>query len=252
MSEAPPPSTPPGTVAVLIPAAGAGLRMGSEGAKALRKLAGRPLIVHTVAVFAGLAAVDEIRVIARPQDFAALDAAFARDRPAALGPWVAGGAERQESVHNGLLALAPRPPARVLIHDAARPLCSRDLATRVLEALEEHAAVVPTLPIYDTVRRVSSRGGSEDGQVTPREDLRLCQTPQGFHWPVLLRAYAEARAEGRRGTDCAALVQACGIRPAWIAGERRNVKLTTAEDLPFAEWALAHPDWGRAAPQAEP
>jgi 2-C-methyl-D-erythritol 4-phosphate cytidylyltransferase len=241
-------TTPPARVTVLIPAAGSGRRMGEALNKVLLPLGGVPLIRHTVECFQAHDRVDAVGLIARPADFAKLDDVFwDRVRWSKLLPWIPGGPERQDSVRLGLEALSPRPPEWVLVHDGARPLCSASLIDRVLDALERHWAVVPTVPVHDTVRR---RGGGEDqaGEVVDRGTLFLTQTPQGFHWEVLFNSHKQARDQGVKGTDDAQLVAMTGEgepRPVtWVLGERRNIKVTAPADLALAEWMLGQPDWG--------
>jgi 2-C-methyl-D-erythritol 4-phosphate cytidylyltransferase len=259
MSNRPQPSRPL-RIAVLIPAAGTGERMRADGeirSKVLLPLGGEALLRHSVRAFGDLA----VSVVARQDQFPALDSAFA-DRVAwpRLGAWIAGGAERQDSVRLGLAALAAQPdgpPDRILVHDGARPLCSPKLIGRVLAELDRHAAVVPALPVYDTVREVARGGdghpaGSENGLGSggqaplriARDLLRLCQTPQGFHWETLWQAHVRAHKEGFVGTDDGQLVERLGQAVALVPGERRNLKVTLPDDLALAEWILGRPAWG--------
>ena len=235
-------------VTVLIPAAGTGSRMQRSSAggetKVLMRLAGEPLLRHAVRVFQKHPVIQSIRIIVRPEDLALLEDTFAdTDSWTKLGPPIVGGAERQDSVRNGLEALAGKgTPDWVLVHDGARPLCSPLLVQRVLDALSTHGAVVPVLPVYETVR--SAAGNRESGGVIDRTALRLTQTPQGFHWDTLNEAHSRGFREGIRATDDAQLVESTGEPVTLVPGERRNLKITLAEDLELAEWIAAHPDWG--------
>jgi 2-C-methyl-D-erythritol 4-phosphate cytidylyltransferase len=166
-----------------------------------------------------------------------------------LGPWIEGGAERQDSVRQGLAALAKDregPPDWVLVHDGARPLCSRALLQRVLAALEHHSAVVPAVHPIDTVRGSEAAPSGPQFErsagVQPRDTLRLSQTPQAFHWHTLHDAHAAG--EGLAATDDAQLVERTGGQVMLVPGERRNFKVTLPDDLALAEWALQHPEWG--------
>jgi 2-C-methyl-D-erythritol 4-phosphate cytidylyltransferase len=241
-------TTPPARVTVLIPAAGSGSRMGEALNKVLLPLGGVPLIRHTVERFQAHSRIHAVGLIARPPDFAKLDDVFwDRARWSKLLPWIAGGPERQDSVRLGLEALAADPPEWVLVHDGARPLCSPTLIDRVLDALERHWAVVPTVPVHDTVRRRSD-GSDHAGEVLDRSTLFLTQTPQGFHWEVLHTSHRQAQERGIRGTDDAQLVALTGDGApravTWVLGERRNIKVTAPADLVLAEWMLGQPDWG--------
>jgi 2-C-methyl-D-erythritol 4-phosphate cytidylyltransferase/2-C-methyl-D-erythritol 2,4-cyclodiphosphate synthase len=222
-------------VAVLIPAAGSGRRVGAEGNKLLLPLAGAPVIVRTVRAFQALAAVERIALVVRAEDREALEGCFppgaARSR---LEPWIMGGAERQDSVYNGLAALASDPPDWVLVHDGARPFCDAALAGRVLAALARSPGAVPVLPVTDTVRRIAEGRSA----VVPREGLVRTQTPQGFHWAALWEAHRRARERGLRATDDAQLLEEAGLRLAFVEGDPENVKLTTRDDWRWAEWRL--------------
>jgi 2-C-methyl-D-erythritol 4-phosphate cytidylyltransferase len=228
-------------IAALIPAAGRGFRAGQGRNKLLLPMGGEPAIVHTLRALHGHPAVAAVSVIAAEGDIPELERLFGESgRWPKLQPWVPGGAERQDSVWNGLLAMEAEPPDWVLVHDGARPCCSAGLIDRVLAALGQHAAAVPVLPIEDTVRRIEQ----DSAQVLDRTRLFRIQTPQGFHWTTLLQAHRSARQRGMRGTDDAQLVEALRVPVAFVQGEARNIKLTAAVDFQFGAWVLAHPEWG--------
>lgn len=220
------------TVGAIIPAAGTGQRLGGPVPKALRELAGRPLLVHAVRALRA-ASVDTIVVSAA--------AVFRSEVEAVLGQYlsgtalsvVSGGACRRDSVAAGLAALPPQVDL-VLVHDAARPLVPTVVVDRVLTALRDGAsAVVPATRMVDTVKRV------EDGQVTEtldRADLWTVQTPQGFTRSVFERAHATA---GGGATDDAALVEALGVPVRVVEGSPDSLKITGPLDLLVAEAVLA-------------
>jgi len=224
------------STAVVIPAAGSGTRMKAARNKVLLPLEGEPLFLRALRLFAGHPAVDRIVLVVGTEEMAAVEKML-KKYGESLGhrnkvqPLVTGGAERQDSVANGLEFLAGEPPEWVLVHDGARPFCTSALVGRVLGGLHIHPAVVPALSIDDTVRRA----GSEEAGVVDRKGLVRCQTPQGFHWGVLRGAHSLALAEGRRGTDEAELVEAAGQPIFFVAGEPGNVKITTPQDLALAE-----------------
>ncbi len=230
-------------IAVLIPAAGSGKRAGAKENKVLLPICGAAMIARAAEVFQSHAAVGEIRVIAQRADFAPLERIFAdRTHWSKVAPLVEGGRERQESVRNGILVLdgaeaRARPPEWVLVHDGARPFCPPELLERVLSALREWPAVVPTLPISDTVRRL----GPDGGEVVERSGLVRCQTPQGFHLPLLRRAHQRAWENGTQATDDAQLVEALGERIHFVPGDEQNFKITSENDLRVAERFLNGP-----------
>ena len=236
-------------VGVVVPAAGAGVRLGPGGPKALRSLAGEPLLVHTVRRLRTCPSVGPIVVAAPP---GATDAVA--DLLAELSVVVvAGGAERQDSVAAGLAALPPEVDL-VLVHDAARAFVPVPVVEDVIAALRAGAqAVVPILPVADTIKRVDA-DGCVLGTV-PRADLRAVQTPQGFRRQVLVAAHRTAGAAATDGaatdgaaTDDAGLVEAAGVPVRTVPGAPEAFKITTAFDLSVAEALLAR----SPAPQPEP
>jgi 2-C-methyl-D-erythritol 4-phosphate cytidylyltransferase len=210
----------------IVAAAGSGLRLGADLPKALVPLSGRPLVCWAVETLRAAGVADV--VVAVP---AAEREAFA----AVLGPGVLlvdGGATRTASVRAALAAAAPEADA-VLVHDAARPLTPPDVVARVLTTLGEGArAVVPVLPVVDTVVTVDD-DGVWTGAV-PRAPLRRVQTPQGFDRGTLVAAYA-ALGPGEELTDDASVVRAAGIPVTTVAGDERSAKITVAHDLALAE-----------------
>lgn len=216
------------TVGAVIPAAGAGTRLGGGGPKALRLLAGEPLLVHAVRRLRACREVGPI-VVAAPVGYEDEVMALLAGLGATV---VAGGAERQDSVSAGVAAL-PDEVDLVLVHDAARVLVPLKVVAAVVAALQEGAeAVVPVLPVIDTVKRVDS-----EGRVTatvPRVDLRVVQTPQGFRRAVLERAHASQALV----TDDATMVEALGVAVLTVPGSPEAFKVTTAFDLRVAEAVL--------------
>jgi 2-C-methyl-D-erythritol 4-phosphate cytidylyltransferase len=220
-----------GDVAVLVPAAGAGLRLGPGGPKALRLLGGEPLLVHAIRRVAAAPSVRQIVVAAPAADVAAVDALLAPVAPVTV---VAGGAQRQESVAIALAQVPPEVPI-VLVHDAARALTPPELLETVAAAVRSGApAVIPVLPVVDTVKEVGPDGivlGTVD-----RSALRSVQTPQGFRHDVLAAAHAAA---GDPLTDDAGLVEKAGRPVLCVPGSELAMKITRPLDLILAEALLA-------------
>lgn len=226
-----------GDVAVLIPAAGMGVRLGPGGPKALRELGGQPLLVHAVRRVA--AAHPAHLVVAAPPDD--VDQVRALLAPVAPVTVVAGGATRQASVAAALAAVPPDVPI-VLVHDAARALTPPGLVAAVAAAVRAgHAAVVPVLPVVDTIKEVTPAGvvaGTVDRSV-----LRAVQTPQGFRRDVLVAAHAAGSGEH---TDDAGLVEKLGLPVFCVPGDERAMKITRPYDLLIAQ-ALLDAETGRGS-----
>jgi 2-C-methyl-D-erythritol 4-phosphate cytidylyltransferase / 2-C-methyl-D-erythritol 2,4-cyclodiphosphate synthase len=219
-----------GIYAVIV-AAGRGARFGGTLPKQYLPLGGGTVLRHAVAAFAAHPRIAGVQVVIRDEDRGVFEKAVAG---LALLPPVPGGAERQDSVRLGLEALAAHDPARVLIHDGARPFPDAALIDRVIEALDAAPAAIPALPLGDTIKRVA------DGMVretVDRSQLWRAQTPQGFHYPSILAAHRQAA--GRLLTDDAAVAETAGMTPIVVAGSEDNLKVTTAQDLAAAERLLA-------------
>ncbi|HWB48127.1 MAG TPA: bifunctional 2-C-methyl-D-erythritol 4-phosphate cytidylyltransferase/2-C-methyl-D-erythritol 2,4-cyclodiphosphate synthase [Stellaceae bacterium] len=219
-----------GTYALIL-AAGRGTRFGGDLPKQYLPLGGVSVLRHAVAAFAADKRIGGIQVVIRPEDCNLCACAL---NGLDLLPLVPGGAERQDSVRLGLEALAPLKPARVLIHDGARPFPDAALTGRVLGALDRAPAAIPGLPLGDTIKRV------RDGMIietVDRTGLWRVQTPQGFHFDAILAAHRAFA--GQALTDDAAVAEAAGMTPLVVPGSERNLKITTADDLAAAERLLA-------------
>jgi 2-C-methyl-D-erythritol 4-phosphate cytidylyltransferase len=223
---------PRGDVAVLVPAAGMGVRLGPGAPKALRLLDGEPLLVHALRRIAAAPTVALVVVAAPPDELAAVRARVATVAPVTV---VAGGETRQESVA-AALARVPADLTVVLVHDAARALAPPALIERVAAAVRDgHDAVIPVLPVVDTIKEVAA-----DDRVigtVDRAALRVVQTPQGFRHEVLVRAH-ETAVDAL--TDDAGLVEKLGVRVHCVPGDERALKITRPLDLAVASALLAH------------
>lgn len=161
---------------------------------------------------------------------------MARAAPLRVAPTVvAGGAERGDSVRVGLAATGD---ARLIaIHDAARPFVSVEVIRAVIGAARTHGAALPGIPATDTIKQVHPDGWV--AATPPRARLWLAQTPQVFQADIIRAAHADAT--GDAGTDDAMLVERLGHRVYVVPGDAQNRKITTLEDLRWAEWVLARP-----------
>lgn len=212
----------------LIVAAGRGERFGGERPKQYAPLAGRPLLHHSLAAFAGHPGISAVRAVIRMADRDFYDQAA--EGLALLDP-VAGGASRQESVRLGLESLESLAPDRVLIHDGARPFPSAPVIGRVLEALERSSGAIAALPVTDTLKR--GEAGRIAGTLA-RDGLWRAQTPQGFSYPEILQAHRTAAAADEL-TDDAAVAEFADMDVLLVEGAAGNFKVTSPEDLKRAE-----------------
>jgi 2-C-methyl-D-erythritol 4-phosphate cytidylyltransferase len=220
-------------LAILV-AAGRGERMGSERPKAFLPLAGEPLLVRAARPFEASPSVGSLVAVVPVEEVE-----NARGLLAPMGKLsavVAGGMRRQDSVLEGLKQAPDGFDGIVLVHDAARPFVDEALIEAVVRAASLDGAALPVLPLVDTIKRV------RDGHVVETLDraaLGAAQTPQGFRMDLLARAYEEAFRDRVTVTDEAAALERIGARVAAVPGSPRNRKITTPEDLAWAEDALA-------------
>jgi 2-C-methyl-D-erythritol 4-phosphate cytidylyltransferase len=226
-------SVPPRPVAAIVPAAGSGERLGAGVPKAMALLGGEPVLAHAVR---GLVAEPRVGlvVLACPDGLEASMAAVAAEVAGGV-PVVAvtGGATRAGSVRRAL-DVVPETFAVVLVHDAARCLVPMEVVAAVVDAvLDGASAVVPGLPVVDTIRAVDADGRS---RTLDRATLRAVQTPQGFPAAVLRRAHG---AGDPGATDDAGMVEALGLPVTLVPGHPRAFKVTTPLDLLLAEALVA-------------
>jgi 2-C-methyl-D-erythritol 4-phosphate cytidylyltransferase len=217
----------------LIPAAGMGKRMQSGMNKQYLQMGGMPILARTVAVFEQASCIDAIYIIS-PED----EISFCRREVVAAYGFakvkgvVAGGAERQHSVLNGLRAAAADDDDLVLIHDGVRPFVTEHLLQRAIDVARTADGALVAVPAKDTIKVV--RNGII--RATPsRETLWLAQTPQAFRYGIILAAHEIAESEEFLGTDDASLVERLGKDVHIVLGDYRNIKITTPEDLVLAE-----------------
>lgn len=233
-------------VAVLVPAAGEGRRLGGTR-KQYRTLGDRPLLVQVLLVFERHPSVGHAVVAAPEEHVQEVSARLTSEGIGMLTAVVSGGASRQESVRRALRAL-PDPVEIVLVHDAVRPFVSEDEVQAVIEAVQAEGAAALVLPVADTLRREGEEGF---GETVEREGLYRMQTPQGFRRAWLEEAHRSGAAEGVSATDDVELVQGRGRNVQIVRGSRRNFKITTPADWELAQhlwnaWEAGR-DWGGAS-----
>jgi 2-C-methyl-D-erythritol 4-phosphate cytidylyltransferase len=226
-------------VFVILPAAGLGTRMAGPQPKQFLELDGVPILIHSLRAFAGVARVTAIYVAVRKPEMERVQAQIAEHGFSDRVHVVEGGDNRQESVVNALAAVPATEDDVVLVHDAVRPLIDAATIERTIDAVAEHGAAIVGLPAVDTIKQVERTAhGALITSTIPREFVVLAQTPQGFRYGLLQRAFAEATADGFVGTDEASVVERAGNPVAVVHGSQVNLKITQPGDLELAEFYL--------------
>lgn len=229
------------SVGVVIVAAGRGTRMGTVESKQYLLLQGKPILVHTLEVFQQHELISEIVLVTGEVDIARCREwiqLYKLDKVTAIIP---GGSERQYSVHKGLLKLGTE---WVMVHDGVRPFVHPREIEACYERAKEIGASVLAVPVKDTIKQVDSEGKVLS---TPdRRSLWAIQTPQTFRLSDLLEAYEEAEQDDFLGTDDSSLAERAGIPVSVVEGSYRNIKITTPEDLDFAEFTKGNKGEGQS------
>jgi len=223
-------------VYALIVAGGSGSRFGGATPKQYLPLAGVPVLVRTLGVFDRCEGIDTLVLAVPPGDEPlvreSLLAAAGIRKSVRL---CSGGARRQDSVFNGL-ACIPDDDAIVVIHAAVRPLVTCECISACVDAARAHGACISAVPAWDTLKRVTPAGRID--ATLPREGVWLAQTPQAFRAGLIRHAHQAALLQNFPGTDDASLVERQGGSVRVVSGSRRNIKITTPEDMALAEALL--------------
>ncbi len=238
-------------VFVIIPAAGLGTRMAPASgrtrkespSKQFKELGGVPILVRTLRKFAATPAVYEIVVALRKDEISPFRTQLEKQYPEILNKrlqLVEGGAHRQNSVANAMAKIAADPADLVLVHDAVRPFVTPDIIKDVIAAAQRHGAAIAGWPAVDTVKQVDRTAeGAVIKTTIPRAGVVMAQTPQGFRYDILKKAFDDAAADGFLGTDEASLIERAGLPVAVVMGSARNIKITTPADMELAEFYLS-------------
>jgi 2-C-methyl-D-erythritol 4-phosphate cytidylyltransferase len=218
---------------VIIPAAGQGKRMGAGKNKLLIELNGLPVLIHTLRVFEEDESCDGMILAIHPQDEAEFIALLKKYNIHKVQSLVPGGKERQDSIYNALKMV--RNDGIILVHDAARPFIQKEHIQRLTEKANETGAAIIGVQAKDTMKTVRDETVVE---TVDRSSLWAVQTPQAFRMSILLKAYQKAECENFLGTDDSSLVERIPHPVIMVEGDYDNIKLTTPEDLFFAEAIL--------------
>ncbi|PYZ95708.1 2-C-methyl-D-erythritol 4-phosphate cytidylyltransferase [Alteribacter lacisalsi] len=223
---------------VVIPAAGQGKRMKAGKNKQFLMLNGIPLVIHTLRVFEQDDFCSEIVLVVNEQETEAMEQLvneYGITTPVCIIP---GGRERQNSVYEGLKQVenGGKDPV-VLIHDGARPFIKKEQIDTLVSTAKASGAAIVAVPVKDTVKKAS---GTTVTATVEREGLWAVQTPQAFRLSLILSAHQQAAEAGFLGTDDASLAEWCGKTVRIVEGDYQNIKLTTPEDLLFAEAIISN------------
>lgn len=243
-------------VVVIIPAAGLGTRMAPVPAanrvrqpalsKQFTELGGTPILIHTLRKFSAVEEVNEIWIALRENEIAGFRERLQTEAKGETKDilkkkleLVVGGEHRQQSVEHALNAISAAADDIVLVHDAVRPFVTPEIILEVIEAAKKYGAAIAALPAVDTVKQVERTAeGALIKATIPRAGVVLAQTPQGFRYSVIKKAFDEASADGFLGTDEASLAERSGHEVAVVMGSPRNIKITSPADMELAEFYL--------------
>jgi 2-C-methyl-D-erythritol 4-phosphate cytidylyltransferase len=207
--------------------------------KQFLSLDGVPILIHSLRAFDAVEGMTAMYVAVRSTEVERVTTQVDEYGFAGRVKVVEGGDNRQESVAHALAALPAAPDDIVLVHDAVRPLIDTATIERTIHAVLEHGAAIVGMPAVDTIKQVERTAhGALITSTIPREFVVLAQTPQGFRYGLLRRAFAEATADGFVGTDEASLMERAGLPVSVVPGSQVNLKITQPGDLELAEFYL--------------
>src|SRR5215469_3046881 len=235
-------------VTAVLPAAGLGTRMGADTPKQFLALDGVPLLIFTLRRLAACPLITDFVIATRAEEIDSVTASAEAEKLPQPVTVVRGGDARQDSVANALAEVPPESDL-ILVHDAVRPLITRDQIERVIAEAEACDAAILGIPAMDTVKEVKRASLPTDVALItatiPRERVVLAQTPQVFRAPLLIEAFARARQDGVTASDEAGLVERLGRDVHVVVGSERNLKITRPGDMELAEFYLRQERAGR-------
>jgi 2-C-methyl-D-erythritol 4-phosphate cytidylyltransferase len=222
-------------IIAIVPSAGIGKRFGRNKNKPFHLLGGKPIIVRSIEVLESVNEIDEIMPVLRKEDIKRGTEVFKSYNIKKIKRIATGGKERQDSVYNALKLINDKD-CIVLIHDGARPLVEKDLIEKAIKGLKGFDGVITGIPVNDTIKEVENEIVM---RTLKRDSLWAIQTPQVFSFKKLYNAYEMSLKDGFYSTDDSALVERYGGRIKVILGSYKNIKITTPDDISFAEYLLS-------------
>jgi len=219
------------SVCAVVPAGGAGTRMGGDVPKQFQKLNGKPILYYTLKTLQDCGIISELILVVPEKEY---DNACADwlGKPEIVTKVIVGGEKRQDSVYNGFCEIPPDTEI-VLVHDGVRPLLSHRMIRESVDAAREFGAAITAIPLHDTIKKVDASGLVS--QTIDRDSLWRIQTPQVFRYEILQEAFKKANSENFYGTDEGALIEHLGKPIKVIEGSEQNIKITRPEDLELGE-----------------
>lgn len=231
-------------ISIIIPAAGQGKRLGARTGKPFIRLKDKPILLHIIDIFSHIPGVREIIIAINPRNTRRVKQLLPLPSPTRgegkggiTIKLAKGGRRRQDSVYNALKVVDPQS-RYVLVHDAVRPLITRNLIITLIKETKKTGAALLAIPIIDTIKMVNLKTRRVKKTLTPRSELYLTQTPQGFKKEILVKAYEKGRHK-RETTDDGSLVESLGYPVKVVPGSYTNLKITTPIDLAVARQAVA-------------
>ena len=221
---------------VIIPAAGLGSRFGSDKPKQFLNIGTMPILIKTITLFDEIDEVQNIIIPVHLQWLNYTKELVEKYSCSKVKEVIIGGKERADSVRAGLNIDCVKNSDVILIHDAVRPLASRELIYNVMNAAEKYGAAIPVIPITDTVKQISRHRFIE--KTLDRNKLAMAQTPQGYWSSILIDAYVKGNEANFEGTDSASFVEFFGFKVFVIDGEQTNIKITVQSDINYARYLL--------------
>ena len=221
-------------IVAVVPAAGLGKRLGPGTNKPFLSILDNPIIIWTLEALSSVSEISEIIPVFRESDMESGIALCERYRLSKVKRMAPGGKERQDSVYNGL-RLLQSDTGIVVIHDGARPLIESSLVKQAIADIEGFDGVIAGVPVKDTIKEIKN---TIVKKTIKRDSLWSIQTPQVFRYGSIMEAYARAMEEGFYSTDDSALMERTGCRIRLVIGSYDNIKVTTPDDIPFAEMLL--------------
>jgi 2-C-methyl-D-erythritol 4-phosphate cytidylyltransferase len=223
-------------ISAIIVCGGKGKRMGTKIPKQFLKIKKMEIFMYSVKVFQKLKEIKKIIVVV-PKNYVRLTQKILKKYKVENGTVIEGGKERFNSVYNGLLEA--KGSSIVLVHDGVRPVITRSLVKRVLKGAVKYGACIPVIPVNETLKRISK----DEIKTLNRNEHFLSQTPQGFKYDLLLKAYNNVIKNGIKITDEAMAVELLGHPVRVVEGDRKNIKITYKEDLKIAESYIKNLKW---------